>query len=172
MNNRKIQYLTSAGMIAALYVVLTFVSSMVGMSSGVIQVRLSESLNMLVCFTSATIPGMFVGCLAANLLTGGCALDLVAGSIATFIGIFLGRKISTLSRGKYNLLVPVPTILSNAIIVPIVLQKGYGVSLPYTYLAATVGAGELISAGIFGIILYFALLKVPQFKKMLNSKED
>lgn len=164
--DKRIRFVSLAGMIAALYVVLTFIASMMGLASGVIQIRLSEVLNVLVCFTGAAVPGMFIGCISANLLTGGCVLDLIFGSLATLIGAFLGRLISKISHGKFNMLVPVPTVLSNALIVPWVLQKGYGINLPYTYLMMTVGVGELLSAGLLGLFLYYALWGMPVFRRM------
>lgn len=167
--NEKTKYMSFAGIIAACYVVLTFVSSMLGLSSGTIQVRFSEGLNTLVCYTGAAVPGLFIGCLVANLFTGGCALDLVFGSLATLIGAFLGRKLSTIENGKYNMLVPIPTILANAIIVPWVLQKGYNVPLEYNYLFITVVVGEVISAGLIGMFVYFSLYRISFFRNMMNE---
>ena len=174
MMNRKhnVTFVALSGMIAAIYAVMTFISSMVGLSSGVIQVRISEALNTLVCYTGAAVPGMFLGCIVANLLTGGCVLDLVFGSLATLIGAFIGRKIATIKDGKFNMLVPIPTILSNAIIVPFVLQKGYNIDMPYWYLFVTVGVGEMISAGLIGMFVYFTLLRIPQFRRMIASVEQ
>lgn len=173
MASKKTQYITNAALIAALYVVMTFLANMVGLASGAIQVRLSEALNMLVCFTPAAVPGMFVGCIAANLLTEGVPLDLIFGSLATLIGVAIGRKIATINNDKFKMLVPIPTILSNALIVPLVLQKGYGIDLPFHYLLATVGIGEIISAGFLGLMLYFALMKVPQFRRAtIHAVED
>lgn len=170
--NSRIRYVTFAGMIAALYVVFTFLSSAVGLSSGAIQVRLSEAFNTLTCFTGAAVPGMFIGCMLANLLTGGCAIDLIFGSLATLIGVAIGRKIATIRDGKFNMLVPIPTILSNALIVPVVLQKGYNINMPYWYLFLTVGLGEVISAGLIGMFVYFTLLRIPQFRRMIASVEQ
>lgn len=70
MMNKKTRFLTQSALIAALYVALTFVSAVMGMASGAIQLRLSEALTILPVFTPAAVPGLFIGCLAANLLTG------------------------------------------------------------------------------------------------------
>ena len=69
-------------LIAALYVVLTFVSASMGLASGVIQVRLSECLCLLLCLIPAAVPGLTVGCMLANWLTGCAMLDVVFGSLA------------------------------------------------------------------------------------------
>ena len=88
MNSKKgsISFLTKSAAIAAIYVVLTEISALLGTSSGVIQFRLSEMLTVLPIFTPAAIPGLFIGCLISNILAGGIIWDVVFGSIATLIG--------------------------------------------------------------------------------------
>lgn len=152
MQNKKILFLTQAAMIAALYVVLTFIANAFGLASGAIQVRLSEALAVLPFFTPAAIPGLYVGCLLANLLTGGCLLDILVGSLASLIG---AAGAYMLRRQKW--LVPLPTIIANALIVPFVLIHGYGLADAWWYLFLTVGAGEIISCGILGMGLLLVL---------------
>ena len=82
----KARYVASAALIAALYVVLTTISSLMGLSSGVIQVRFSEALTILPAFTPAAIPGLFIGCLISNIIAGGVIWDVIFGSVATLIG--------------------------------------------------------------------------------------
>ena len=84
--NRKVLFITQAAVIAALYVVLTQLAALLGLSSGAIQVRFSEALTILPYFIPSAIPGVTIGCFLANLLTGGAVLDIVFGSIATLIG--------------------------------------------------------------------------------------
>lgn len=152
MQNKKVLFLTQAAMIAALYVVLTFIANAFGLASGAIQVRLSEALAVLPFFTPAAIPGLYVGCLLANLLTGGCLLDILVGSLASLIG---AAGAYMLRRQKW--LVPLPTIIANALIVPFVLIHGYGLADAWWYLFLTVGAGEIISCGILGMGLLLVL---------------
>ena len=156
MKNKKVLFLTQAAMIAALYVVLTLTANLFGLASGVIQIRLSEMLAVLPVFTPAAVPGLFIGCLLSNLLTGCCILDIVMGSLATLLGAF-GAWLLRGWKGAS----PVPTIVANAIIVPWVLTSpyGYGLTDAWWYLVATVGAGEIISCGILGTALLFALQK-------------
>ena len=52
-------------------------------------------------------------------------------------------------------------MISNALIVPVVLQKVYGVPDSFWYLMLTVGAGEVIACGILGMLLYKALKNTP-----------
>lgn len=152
--NRNLRFLCRGALVAALYVVLTWLCALVGMSSGVIQVRLSEALCVLPAFTGAAVPGLFVGCLLANLLTGSALPDIVFGSLATLIGA-LGAYF--LRRRKW--LVPLPTVLANVLIIPFVLRFAYGAEGTIPYFMLTVGAGEVISAYICGMLLYAAFVR-------------
>ena len=86
MRNKKVLFAVQAAMIAALYVVLTYITNLLGLASGTIQVRFSEALCILPVFTPAAIPGLFIGCLISNLITGGIIWDIIFGSIATLLG--------------------------------------------------------------------------------------
>lgn len=152
--NKKVKFLCHAAIIAALYVVLTFVAAALGLSSGVVQVRFSEALCILPYFTSAAIPGLTIGCLLANLFTGGALWDVVFGSIATLIGAVCAYLLR-----KYKWLVPLPSVLANMAIVPPVLKLVYGVPDAYLFLLATVGIGEVVSIYGLGMVLMFALEK-------------
>lgn len=152
--NSKALLVTKAAIIAALYVVLTFVSASMGLSSGVIQLRLSEMLCILPAFTPAAIPGLFVGCIVSNLLTGCMPLDVIFGSLATLIGAF-----GTYFLKKRKWLTPLPPIVSNTIIVPFVLSYVYGFEGSIPFFMLTVGIGELLSCGVLGMLLYFILHK-------------
>ena len=153
--------LANAGMIAALYVVLTYIANMLGLASGAIQVRLSEALTILPVFTAAAVPGLTVGCVLANLLTGCAAWDVVFGSLATLIG-----AIGTRLLKDRPLLAWIPPVLSNAAIVPVILIRVYGVPDAWWYLVLTVGAGEIIACGVLGLLLWRSMKNVPQIKNM------
>ena len=159
MKHNDIQKIAFGGVIAALYVVLTFVAAAFGLASGAIQVRLSEALTILPVFSAAAVPGLTVGCVLANLLTGCAAWDVVFGSLATLIGAAGTRLLK-----NRPFLAWIPPVISNAAIVPIVLQKVYGVPDAWWYLVLTVGAGELISCGLLGLLLYRAASRIPQLK--------
>lgn len=150
----KVFFITHAAVIAALYTVLTVAIAAFDLASGAIQIRISEALTILPYFTPAAIPGLFVGCLLSNLITGAPIWDIIFGSLATLIGAvgtyFLSRKVS-------KWLAPVPPILANALIIPFVLTYAYGVPDGIPFLMLTVGAGEVISCGILGLLLMKAL---------------
>lgn len=153
MKKSKTIFITQAAMIAALYVALTFVANALGLANGAVQVRFSEALTILPFFTPAAIPGLTIGCLLSNYLTGCALLDIIFGSLATLIGAVLTYL---LRRSKW--LAPVPPIVANTFIVPFVLLEAYGIQ-PLWLSFITVAAGEIISCGILGMMLLFTLNK-------------
>ncbi|MBP5595616.1 MAG: QueT transporter family protein [Pseudobutyrivibrio sp.] len=150
--------ITQGAMIAALYVVLTWIANALGLANGAIQVRFSEALCILPIFTPAAIPGLFVGCLLANILNGCVIWDIIFGSIATLIGAF-----GTYFLRKTKFVFTLPPVISNAVIVPFVLRYAYGVGDAHWYLVATVAAGEIISVCILGLILKLGLWKYRKY---------
>ena len=146
--------MNQAAMIAAIYVVLTIVGCKRQLSARCSFV-FAEALTILPYFTPAAIPGLFIGCLIANILGGCIPVDIIFGSIATLLGAVFTYKLRNSSR----FLAPLPPIISNTVIVPFVLHYGYGINLPIPLMMLTVGAGEIVSCGIFGLILHSALSK-------------
>ena len=155
MKEKNVTFTTQAAMIAAIYVALCMIFAPI--SYGEVQIRVAEALTILPFFTPAAVPGLFIGCLIANVLGGGIVLDVVLGSLATL----MGAAGTYLLRDKNRFLAPVPPILANALIVPFVLRYGYGVPLPLPVMMGTVGLGEIIGCGILGMILLTALSRVP-----------
>ena len=147
-------YICRSAVIAALYVVLTLLSAALGISSGVIQFRLSEALCVLPAFTSAAVPGLTLGCLIANFITGAPVWDVVFGSLATLLGALGARLLR-----KYRFLVPWPTVIANAAIIPVVLKYAYSVSDAWLFLVATVSLGEIVCCVVLGGVLEAALKK-------------
>lgn len=154
----KTKHIVQAGLIAALYIVLTFVSNALGLASGVIQLRLSESLTILPYFIPAAIPGVFIGCLLANLLTGAIWADVIFGSLASLLAAYLTYRLR-----KHPLwLGPIPPIVVNALVIPLILRYAYGIPGPLAYFSLTVGLGQIASSGLLGLFLGYSLLKRPQ----------
>lgn len=149
--NMKTKYVVQAGIIAALYVVLCQVLGW--WSFGPIQFRLAEALTILPFFTPAAIPGLFVGCLLANIIGGGVILDIVVGSLTTLVAAVLSYKLR-----KMKWVVPVPPIVLNALVIPFVLRFGYGVPDSIPFMMGTIFIGQFLMAGIVGMILLHALL--------------
>ena len=179
MKNEKkgVYYIAQGALIAALYVVLTYVSAALGLSGqNLIQFRLSEVLTVLPYFTSAAIPGLSIGCLISNLVTGCAPWDVVFGTLATVIGAF-----GTWFLRKHRFAAPVPPILANTLIVPFVVYYCYGLdttlaaySTPAALLitAACVFVGEFVCCGILGSLLQTALIKNPRLFGRRTEKEN
>ena len=162
MRSKRVTFITQAAMIAAIYVVLTMFVSALNLASGAIQIRISEALTVLPAFTPAAIPGLFVGCLISNLMSGCLPLDVVFGSLATLLGAF-----GSFLLRKWKWTVPVPPILSNVLIVPLILTYVYHIPGGIPYFMVTVGIGQIISCGVLGMIIYNILAKYRNviFKK-------
>jgi uncharacterized membrane protein len=146
-------------MIAAIYVALTMLSALMGLSSGAIQLRLSEAMCLLPLILPEAIVGLTLGCALANFITGCAVWDIVFGSVATLIGAVGAYLLKRLPE-KYEFVATIPTVLANAIIIPFVLKWAYGIEDGYWFLFATVGIGEVLSAGVLGTFLYKNLKKV------------
>ena len=171
MRNKKVTMMTQAAIIAALYVVLTMIANAMGLANYAIQVRFSEALCVLPYFTFAAVPGLTIGCLIANLLTGAAIWDIVFGSLATLLGAIGSHLLR-----KNRVLVTLPPVIANAVIVPLVLRYGYGITWEYNgmdysilYFATTVGIGELISVCIIGSALLKLLLP---YKSMIFKNNE
>jgi len=169
--NRKILFTVHAAVIAALYVVLTLLANSLGLANYAIQVRFSEALTILPYFTPAAIPGLFVGCILSNLLTGCLPLDVVFGSMATLLGALGTYQLSSpfkkesaapeSSHRKW--LAPIPPIVANTLIVPFVLAYVYAFEGSVPYFMLTVGVGEVISCGILGLLLLKVLERYQKY---------
>ncbi len=151
-NRQRLHYICHAGVTAALYTALTLFVGPFG--NAVIQCRISEALCVLPFFTSAAIPGLTVGCLVANLITGGMWQDIVFGTLATFIGAW-----GAYALRRFPAFVPLPTLIANVLILPAVLTYAYGAEEGLLFLMVTIGIGEIISAYILGLILLYTLKK-------------
>lgn len=156
-----VKYLVKAGIIAAIYVVLVIIFSF--SSFGPIQFRVAEALTILPFFTSAAIPGLFIGCLIANILGGAVIWDIIFGSLATLIAAYLSFKLR-----KQALLVPIPPIVVNSVVIGIILKLAYGVPEGLIFLMGSVFLGQVVAIYGLGMILLKAL---TPFKSMFNDED-
>jgi uncharacterized membrane protein len=149
--------LSRASVIAAMYVVLTLVSGLLGLDGkGIIQVRISEALCILPVFTFAAVPGVTVGCLIYNIIFAS-PIDAVFGTLASFIGVFITYIVPFFKKNVY--LAGLPTVFANTVIIPFVISFAYvGNGLTAVpFLMLTVFIGEAIACSVLGALLYFAL---------------
>ena len=157
MKLHKTRWIAHASMIAAIYIIVTWLFAPFGF--GEIQVRISEALTILPAFTPAAVPGLFVGCLIGNILGGAILPDIIFGSLATLIGAFG----TYLLRNQNKWLAPLPPIIANIIIVPFVLAYVYHLEGSIPYFMLTVGIGEIISCGVLGMLLRTVLQKYRKY---------
>ncbi|WDC83767.1 QueT transporter family protein [Caloramator sp. mosi_1] len=140
-------FYVKAGLIAALYVVLTL--PFASFSYGPIQFRVAEALTIIPLYETAAIPGLFIGCMFANIFGGFGLVDIVFGSLTTLLAAYLTSKAPNMYIGV------LPPILLNALIIPIWVSKmSY---TPYLATVGTIGFGQFLSAGILGVILATAI---------------
>ena len=147
--------------IAAVYVVLCIIFQPI--SYGPIQFRIAEALTIMPLFTPAAIPGLFVGCILANIIGQGVIMDVIFGSLATLIGAVLGYL---LRRNRW--LVPIPAVIANALIIPFVLRYGYGFTdVPIALEMLYILAGEVVGCYILGELL--ATILMPHKNRLFKD---
>ena len=143
-----------SALIAALYAALTLLLAPI--SYGAIQCRVSEAMTVLPILLPQAIPGLFVGCIIANLYTG-VITDVIFGSLATLIA-----AIGTFLLRKKPLLAAACPVLANAVIVGLVLSLTNGWPVALTMLE--VGAGEVAAVALGMLVLLPALKRIDLTK--------
>ena len=157
--------LTLAAILAAVYAVLTITLPIP--QYGAVQLRLAEALTVLPFFFPAATPGLFVGCILANLVSP-YPLDIVCGSAATLLAAPWTQRMPN------RWLAPLPPVVCNAIIVGAVIafaEGGTGGAFwtAYAFNAFTVGLGELIASAVLGQLLLGVLPRVSFFREMIPA---
>ena len=128
--------ITQAAVIAALYAALTIF--IMPASYGVMQFRVSEAMTVLPVFTPAAIPGLFVGCIVANLVSPVGLIDVIIGSAATLLA-----ALCTYLLREHRVLALLPPVLANAIMVGAELFYFYNVDFSLPACMFWVGLGEM-----------------------------
>ena len=160
-------------MIAALYAALTLVQTMFfpSLAFGQIQFRIAEALTILPVFTSAAIPGLFVGCIIAN--GAGAAvgatdpLDIVFGSLATLAAAVISWQVRKLSVKNVPVLAFIPPVALNALVVGAEIHIFFGAPLLLSMIY--VGAGQTAVCATLGVLLFFAVRRAKIFEKKYNK---
>ncbi len=166
MRKDSIRTLTLAAMLAAVYAALTM--GLPVPQYGAVQIRFAEALTVLPFFFPAATPGLFVGCLIANLLSPYGLLDVVGGSAATLVACLWTQRLNS------RWLAPLPPVVCNAAIVGAVIafaEAGTGAAFwpAYAFNAAAVGLGELVACYLLGTLLLAVLPKIPFFRSMIPA---
>ncbi|MDD2648258.1 MAG: QueT transporter family protein [Eubacteriales bacterium] len=156
MKTENLRALTFGALIAAVYAVLTY--ALAPISYGAVQFRVSEALTMLPMLMPCAVPGLFVGCIIANLIGGAGLVDVIVGSLATLAAAILTRML----RKKPLIALLMPVIL-NGVMVGASLSYIY--NLPLFETMGTVALGEAVVLYALGYPLYLALSRSPALKK-------
>ncbi|MCI5545988.1 MAG: QueT transporter family protein [Clostridiales bacterium] len=151
------RFITRAAVIAAIYCALTLLLRPI--SYGEVQLRVSEALTILPVLTPAAVPGLFIGCLLANLLGGSTVIDIVFGSLATLGAALVTRKL----RNKPALAALAP-VLFNAVIIGLVLSGLSDMPLPLIML--WIGLGEAAACYALGLPLLYMLKRAKLDTKL------
>lgn len=160
--NKKINNLVSAAMISALYVVLTLISASFGLAYAGFQLRLSEVLTVLPVFFPYSIPALTCGCFISNMASPLGLLDLIFGTLSTFIAAILTRLLRNFKIADIPILAPLPpVVLGSAFIGGLIsISMPSGFSLPvFLSTSFSIGIGQFIVCYGLGIPLLIMLKK-------------
>ena len=158
--------ITLAAAVAALYALLTYFGSIFGLTYGPVQFRFAEALCVLPFLFPTAAPGLFVGCLIANLLSPYGLVDVVCGSAATLIAALITARV------RHRWLAPL-AVLSNGVIIGAMLawyEAGFGPGFwgMFAYNGLAVALGELGACYVLGMLLLYAIPKIKYFQPMLR----
>lgn len=153
---KTVRFWTQAGIIAALYTVLSI--GLAPISFGPVQLRVAEALCVLVFFGFSAVPGLFVGCLLTNAIGVAMAMtttvDIIFGSATTLLAAILGYLLR-----KHRFLIPLPAVLLNAVIIGWEISTFFVPDLPVGMSMLWVGIGQVLSCYCIGIPLLLLLQK-------------
>ncbi|MBK7141158.1 MAG: QueT transporter family protein [bacterium] len=158
MNPRPISQITFAGVVAALYAVLTL--ALAPISFGVYQLRVAEALTVLPFLNRGAIAGLYVGCLVANYFGGQGILDIIIGPILTAGAATITYWLRRWEFGSLRLrtwLAPMPAVLFNAFGVAAYLAPI--IQVDYWFAVQMIGLGELAACYLLGLPFLWILEK-------------
>lgn len=167
---RKTLFLTQGAVIAAIYVVLVYVTNIIPgqLNYGMVQFRLAEALCVLPAFTPAAVPGLFLGCLISNFMSPLTWVDWVFGSGATLLAAAL-----TYALRKHQWAAPIPAIVVNALVIGpelyfmgfIEINGGVG-AIAMLASIGSIFVGQLVVCAGLGYPLMHLLKKNKVFPKL------
>ena len=164
MNQNVTKKLVRTALVAAIYATLTLILAPI--SYGAVQFRISEMLMLLAFINPLYITGLTLGCLIANILGGLGLLDIIFGTLATFLSALAMYQTSKIIKNRnISLLVASlwPTIFNGLIVGWVV---SISASLPLLITMLQVGFGEFVVITIVGVPV-FKLLEKTKLKEIL-----
>ena len=167
VKNQTIEKIVITAIIAALYVVLTSISGIFGLSYSGIQFRLSEALTILPVFSPYAITGLTLGCFISNLSSPFGIVDLIFGTLSTFISAYLTRMLANVTFKKIPVLSPLPPIIIGATfigaILAFLLPQKFNFST-FIFFALSVGIGQFVICYGLGIPLFILIKTLKIFE--------
>ncbi len=154
---RNTRFLVQASLIAAIYTALCLILHPISFGFAGIELRVSEALTLMPVIMPAAVPGLFIGCLLANLLGGATVLDVVFGSLTTLAAAVLTRK----CRNRPALAAFWPVIL-NAVVIGALLRYAYGVAMPLWLCMVSIGAGQAVACYALGLPMMRMMRRLPK----------
>lgn len=174
--NKKVLFVAQAAIIAALYAALTYAQNLLlpGTTSMAVQFRLSEALTLLSVFTPAAIPGLTIGCVAANLMNVSVLpLDMILGSLATLLAAIAMYLLRHVCVKKIPLLSALMPAVFNGIIIGLEIEiffiDGSFNFVSFLIQAGCVFLGELAVCMTVGLLLVAVIQKRGLDKKLMLS---
>ena len=167
--------LCRAGVIAALYVALTYAFAPIAF--GPLQVRPAEALCILTVFFPEAIPALYIGCMLSNLASPYLVYDVFIGSLATLFAAFTAYLVGRfLKKEPYRfILVGLPTVLFNALIIPLIIvflcgeSKGYATAtVAYFSFAGSIALTEMVWVYALGAPLYSTVKRLQTNKNLFK----
>ena len=165
----KTHLLALNGVIAGTYAALTLAASALNLAYGPVQFRFSEALTVLPFLFPGTWPGLFIGCLAANLISPYGLVDIVVGSTATLLAALWTARV------KSKWAAPFPPVLCNMVLVGGMIawyEVGFTEAFPAVFGidALWVGIGEAAVCYILGMLLIREMPRVPYLRKYMSER--
>lgn len=172
--NKRNHNLATGAIIAALYAALTYAQEILfpGSASAAVQFRMSEALTVLALFTPAAIPGLTVGCALSNLIfLGALPLDVVLGSLATFLAAVCMRCLKDITVRDIPVVALLMPALFNGVIIGLEIEIFF-IEGPFHFLSfmtqcGCVALGELGVCFTLGVMLY-KVIKNKKLQKYIN----
>ena len=153
--------LCRAGVIAALYVALTYAFSPIAF--GPFQFRPAEAFCILPLFFPEAIPALFIGCALSNLASPYAVYDVTIGALTTLLAAFITYMVGRFCKKELwkFVLGGLPPVLLNAVIIPFVIVFLYEGSEASTALYFMTAGSILLTQTVWiyglGSALYFPL---------------
>lgn len=158
MKNFTVEKLAKQALIAAIYAALTW--ALPNLSYGPIQFRVSEIMTLLAFYNPVHIIGLTLGCAIANIFSSLGAIDIIVGTLASFLALFAMSKVKNIWLASI-----MPALSAILIGLEIVLVSP--TPLAYIPITLQIMVSELIIVTLFGVPIFKILQKNKAFNDLV-----